>query len=301
MKKILLFIVTCLLHFSSTQAQDFQGKAIYLSKTSVADFNFGGREISEEQKKRFMARMKEQSEKTFILTFDKTAAIYEEEEKLETPGRDNGGRGGFRFGDFSGGTLYKNIKDQNYAKESEMFGKVFLIKDDLKQLNWTMGSETKKIGNYTCYKATAIQAIDSTGFDSLRKRRDSERKKEEKEDVVTKDSTKSKVSMFKEREEPKEIEITAWFTPEIPVSQGPGEYWGLPGLILEVNAGNTVLLCTKIVLNTDEKIAIEAPTKGKVISQQEYNETLLVKMEEMSERFRGGNRGSGGNSNRGRN
>ncbi|AIY13173.1 GLPGLI family protein [Cellulophaga baltica] len=298
MKKILLFIVTCLLHFSSTQAQDFQGKAIYHSKTSVADFNFGGREISEEQKKRFMARMKEQSEKTFILTFDKTAAIYEEEEKLETPGRDNGGRGRFRFGDFSGGKLYKNIKDQNYAKESEMFGKVFLIKDDLKQLNWTMGSETKKIGNYTCYKATAIQAIDSTDFETLRRKRDQERRKE---NATKKDTTQNKTRIFKETEAVKEIEITAWFTPEIPVSQGPGEYWGLPGLILEVNAGNTVLLCTKIILNADEKVEIKAPTKGKVISQQEYNETLLAKMVEMSERFRGGNRGPGGNSNRGRN
>ncbi|WP_158975646.1 GLPGLI family protein [Cellulophaga sp. L1A9] len=301
MKNILLFIFACFIHFSSIQAQDFQGKAIYLSKTSVADFNFGGRQVSEEQKKRFMERMKEQSEKTFVLTFDKAAAIYEEEEKLETPGQDSGGRGRFRFGDFSGGKLYKNIKDQNYSKESEMFGKVFLIKDELQQLNWTMGSETKKIGNYTCYKATAIKAIDSTNFDSLRRKRDRDRKKEDSDNAVKKDSTKNNVSMFKDKEEPKEIEITAWFTPEIPVSQGPGEYWGLPGLILEVNAGNTVLLCTKIVLNADEKTEIKAPTKGKVVSQQEYNETLLVKMEEMSERFRGGNRGSGGNSNRGRN
>ncbi|QXP51659.1 GLPGLI family protein [Cellulophaga sp. HaHa_2_1] len=298
MKKFLLFITICLLHFSILQAQDFQGKAIYHSKTSVADFNFGGREMSEEQKKRITERLKEQSEKTFILTFDKTAAIYEEEEKLETPGRENGGRGRFRFGDFSGGKLYKNIKDQNYAKESEMFGKVFLIKDDLKQLNWTMGSETKKIGNYTCYKATAIQAIDSTDFQTLRRKRDQERRKE---NTAKKDTTQNKTRIFKETEAVKEIEITAWFTPEIPVSQGPGEYWGLPGLILEVNAGNTVLLCTKIVLNADEKVEIKAPAKGKVISQQEYNETLLTKMEEMSERFRGGNRGPGGNSNRGRN
>ncbi|QXP56014.1 GLPGLI family protein [Cellulophaga sp. HaHa_2_95] len=298
MKKFLLFITICLLHFSILQAQDFQGKAIYHSKTSVADFNFGGREMSEEQKKRITERLKEQSEKTFILTFDKTAAIYEEEEKLETPGRENGGRGRFRFGDFSGGKLYKNIKDQNYAKESEMFGKVFLIKDDLKQLNWTMGSETKKIGNYTCYKATAIQAIDSTDFQTLRRKRDQERRNE---NTAKKDTTQNKTRIFKETEAVKEIEITAWFTPEIPVSQGPGEYWGLPGLILEVNAGNTVLLCTKIVLNADEKVEIKAPAKGKVISQQEYNETLLTKMEEMSERFRGGNRGPGGNSNRGRN
>jgi GLPGLI family protein len=297
MKNILLFIFTCFVHFSGLQAQEFQGKAIYHSKTSVGDFNFGGREMSEDQKKRIMERMRQMSEKTFVLTFDKTAAIYDEEEKLETPGRDNGGGGRFRFGSFSGGKLYKNIKEQNYAKEAEMFGKVFLIKDDLQQLNWKMSSETKKIGNYTCYKATAIKAIDSTDFNSLRRRRSNDRKPAE----TKKDSTDTTTRIFKIKEEPKEIEVTAWFTLEIPVSQGPGEYWGLPGLILEVNAGDTVLLCTKIILNAEEKEDIKEPSKGKVVSQKEYDEILLVKMEEMSERFRGGNRGPGGNSNRGRN
>lgn len=30
-------------------------------------------------------------------------------------------------------------------------------------------------------------------------------------------------------------EITAWFTPEIKISQGPYLYWGLPGLILQID------------------------------------------------------------------
>jgi GLPGLI family protein len=50
-------------------------------------------------------------------------------------------------------------------------------------------------------------------------------------------------------EMPKDVTITAWYTPEIPVNQGPENYWGLPGLILEINDGKTVILCSKIVLN----------------------------------------------------
>jgi GLPGLI family protein len=51
--------------------------------------------------------------------------------------------------------------------------------------------------------------------------------------------------------------------PEIPVSQGPEGYWGLPGLILEVNDGKTVLLCSKVVLNPKVKAEIKAPSKGR--------------------------------------
>ncbi len=91
---------------------------------------------------------------------------------------------------------------------------------------------------------------------------------------------------------PKQITITAWYTPQIPVSNGPGEYWGLPGLILEINSGRTTILCTEIVINPSEKEEIEAPTKGKKITREKYTETVKKKMEEMREMFRN-RRGSG--------
>ena len=48
---------------------------------------------------------------------------------------------------------------------------------------------------------------------------------------------------------PKTIDIVAWYTPQIPVSHGPAEFGGLPGLILELTTDETVLLCSKIVMN----------------------------------------------------
>ena len=89
---------------------------------------------------------------------------------------------------------------------------------------------------------------------------------------------------------PKEVVVTAWYTPEVPVNQGPENYWGLPGLILEINDGKTVILCSKVVLNPKEKAEIKASTKGKVVSQAEYDEIMIKKMEE----FREMNRGRGG-------
>ena len=101
----------------------------------------------------------------------------------------------------------------------------------------------------------------------------------------------------KEKEEIEEkqemVEVVAWYSPMIPVSQGPTEYWGLPGLILELSAGNTTMLCSKIVMNPEEKIEIKRPTKGEVVTKKEYNEIITGKMQEMRDN-RG--RGSGGRS-----
>jgi GLPGLI family protein len=110
-----------------------------------------------------------------------------------------------------------------------------------------------------------------------------------------KDSTKpteeKKTNFLDAVEVPKEIVITAWYTPEIPVSQGPEGYWGLPGLILEVNDGRTTILCSKVVLNPKDKVEIKPITKGKVVSQKEYDDAVMKKMEEWREM----NQGRGGN------
>ena len=77
------------------------------------------------------------------------------------------------------------------------------------------------------------------------------------------------------------IVIEAWYTPQIPIAQGPAEYGGLPGLILEVSAGNTTLLCSEIVLNPKENITISAPEKGEYITKNEYTSNIRKKMVEM--------------------
>ena len=54
-------------------------------------------------------------------------------------------------------------------------------------------------------------------------------------------------------EVPREITVTAWYTPQIPINQGPGEYWGLPGLILEINADKTTIFVLKSSLIQERK------------------------------------------------
>lgn len=299
MKKIFLAVLGLTTFIASAQ-KDFQGMAVYESKTSTADFakNFeGNKDITPEMKTQIMERMKKMFEKTFVLNFDKSASIYKEEEKLDAPGQSGGGRmmASFMGG---GGTYFKNVKEKQYTVDKEVFGKEFLIKDSLPNLKWVLTDETKKIGDYTCFKATAVKEASKSDFRNYR------RKEEKKKDVVkteeikkdevatTEKKDEKKTNFFDEIDLPKEITVTAWYCPEIPVNQGPDEYWGLPGLIMEVNDGKTVIMCSKLVMNVKDKIEIKAPTGGDKVTQKEFDDIMIKKMKEMSEM--GGGPGSRG-------
>lgn len=269
---------------TGSQTQQFQGMAVYESKTSTADMKSrlsDNKEITPEMQKSIEERMKKMLEKTFILNFDKTASIYKEEEKLEAPGQNNGG---FRMMSSmmgGGGTYYKNVKEKTFAVDKEFMGKEFLVKDSLPKLEWKLEGETKQIGGYTCYKATALKPVSQSDFRNFRTKKEEAKKEKPAE-------KEKKTNFMDDFEIPKEINITAWYAPEIPVNQGPEGYWGLPGLILEVSDDKTVILCSKIVLNSKEKAEIKAPSKGKVVTQKEYDEIVIKKMEEMREQFQKG-------------
>lgn len=260
----LTLLVTVLLFSFKPNVQEFQGQAFYYSKSKMELGSWGAR-MSEAQKKQVQARLKNRLEKTYVLDFNKEASVFNEEEKLDaiSGATDSWGN------NFSRGEQYKNIKENALVQAQEFYGKRFLVKDELQEIDWKMGSESKQIGQYTCFKATAnIPTNELSWYDfSWGDLRKAEQKT---------DSTGAVIAP--------EIELTAveaWYTPQIPVSHGPGEYWGLPGLILEVSAGNTVMLCAKIVMNPKESIDITPPNKGKEITKSAYQETVKGKMLEM--------------------
>ena len=287
MYKVIIAVVLTVASYMGLRAQEFQGMAVYESKTSTSDFKSrmeGNREMTPDMQKRIEERMKKMFEKTFILNFDKSASIYKEEERLDAPGQGSGGMRMMSSMTGGGGTYYKNVKEKSYTVDKEFMGKEFLVKDSLPNLKWKMEGETRMIGGYNCFKATAVRPASKTDFRNLRPRRE--------DAAATKPAdTDKKTSLLDALDMPKETVITAWYTPEIPVNQGPRNYWGLPGLILEVNDGKTVILCSKVVLNPKVKTEIKAPTKGKVTTQKELDETVVKKMEE----FRDMNQGRGRN------
>ena len=291
MKKLFSIIAILLTYLNAVAQKDFQGMAVYETKTSTAEFSKrfdGNKDITPEMRTMIEDRMKKMFEKTFILNFDKSASIYKEEEKLDPTAQSGGGmRMMMNSMTGGGGTFYKNVKEKKYTVNKEFMGKEFLVKDSLPSLKWKLESETRVIGGYTCYKATAIKEASKSDFRNLRPK-DEDKKTTTDAKVEDKDK---KTNFMEGMDMPKEIIVTAWYTPEIPVNQGPETYWGLPGLILEVNDGKTIILCSKVVMNTKEKAEIKAPTNGKEVSQKDYDETVIKKVKEMQEM----NQGQGGN------
>ncbi|EMY81315.1 GLPGLI family protein [Psychroflexus gondwanensis] len=272
MKSILFkfsgLVFIALLPFSpNVNAQEFQGQAIYSSKAKMELGSFGAR-MSEGQKKQIQARLKNRLEKTYTLNFNKEESVFNEDEKIDAISGATDSWGD----NFSRGEQYKNVKEKALIQSQEFYGKKFLVKDKLAAIEWKMGAESKLIGQYMCFKATASVPTDELEWYNFSWGDISETNTEAKTDSTAVETEELEI---------KTTEVEAWYTLQIPVSHGPGEYWGLPGLILEVSTGNTVMLCSKIVINPEEEIEIEAPDKGKEITKNDYQATIQEKMLEM--------------------
>ena len=261
--KIKTFVLSCLI--SGTMfAQDFSGRATYkthrkssfeLDSTTIAA-NPGIQEQME-------AQMRKMFQKTFTLDFTKSESIYKEEQELDAPKgpSSNGSVMVMSFG--GGGTdfLYKNISENRMANKKELMGKVFLIKDNLVTYDWKLTGERKNIGNYSCYKA--VYEVE-----------------EEEIQINMIDGDVKEEKVIKKRS------IVAWYTLEVPISNGPSNYGGLPGLILEVNDGDLTIVCSEIVLNPKEVKEIKEPTKGKIVTRKKFEAIAKEKTKEMMDRFR---------------
>ena len=249
----------------SVFAQDFSGRATYkthrkssfeLDSTTMAT-NPGIQEQLE-------AQMRKMFQKTFTLDFSKSESMYKEQQELDAPKSPSSNGDAMIMivgGDGGSDLLYKSILEKRMANKKDLMGKVFLIKDNLVSYDWELTGETKNIGNYTCYKAV---------FE----------KEEESIEIKMIDGE------VKEEKGMKKRTIVAWYTTDIPISNGPKNYGGLPGLILEVNDGNETIMCSELVLNPSKTIDIKEPTKGKIVTRKKFNEISLEKTKETMNRYR---------------
>ena len=242
-------------------AQGFTGRAYYKSSSNFT-IKMDSTKMAPEQMAQIQASLKKQMEQNYVLSFNQMESTWKKEESLGG-GPATASAGGAVFmvaSSGEGSTLYKNVSG-NYLQEQEMMGKEYLIKDKAEPFEWVLSEETKKVGNYTAQKASFTKIVDSKRFSTGMT---------EMENV--KDT----------------LQVTVWFTPEIPVSHGPEYYYGLPGLILEVQNQGRTLICEKIELNPSaDPVVIERPSKGKQMTQAEFQVVEEEGMKQMMKRYQG--------------
>ncbi|NJM78708.1 MAG: GLPGLI family protein [Flavobacterium sp.] len=64
----------------------------------------------------------------------------------------------------------------------------------------------------------------------------------------------------------KENIITAWFSDDIKCAFGPDLYYGLPGLILQLDTGDLTYTCQEISISND--VTFKKPNSGKKVTQK---------------------------------
>lgn len=237
------------------QAQDFQGIATYKSHRKL-DLKIDEEKVNSEMQKSIQEQLKKQFQQEYTLEFNRNESIYKRVEKLDRPSAPSSSGITIKISQGSD-ILYKNIQENRYSNKTEISGKIFLIKDTLQSKKWQLVNETKYIGEYACFKAFFEEEYTTKTITD-----------EGKFEDVTKQRT-----------------ITVWYTPQIPISSGPEDYFGLPGLILEINDGEMTLICSKIILNPKESFTIAEPDKGKEVSQKEFDDIQEKKNKEMMESF----------------
>lgn len=210
----------------------------FAQKSGFIKYEVFNLNLSEKQKKSDIQRFAEAARKqTFTLTFNNNInSEFKLNEILKNGNEDQS------FVNYIAALSF--TYDFNFYTDSNsnsQFYKKFdgeLIRENLKNKEWEITTESKIIDKYLCYKAI------------------------------------HKYKFIRDNKE-KTREVIAWFCPALPFSYGPGDFNGLPGLIIELTDKYTTFLATSISIS-DKVIDIEIP-KGKTISMEEYEQKVMSK------------------------
>lgn len=242
-------------------AQQTEGKVTYERVTTLeARFNINGVEQTVPQTRK----------ENFELHFANNQSLWKAAEQENEDDGVQSDQGGVHIRMVVAGSndvMYTNFESRVKVEKRELFDKNFIIDDSIRPLKWKMTGEKKTVLNHNCMQAIATQIRQSTRMTM----EDGKMERKEVSDTMT---------------------VIAWFTTEIPVQAGPGEYQGqLPGLILEmdINNGRQTFRATGIEPKADVA-AIKQPTGKKHYTPDEFKKERDKMMKEMQENMQNGNR-----------
>ena len=216
----------------------------------------------------------------FELIFNENVSLFRsvvDEEAPDPFANAGGGGGGMRFNfRMPSANTYTDLAKQMQYEGREFFEKEFLIIDSLKQYKWKLSEETKTIAKQLCKKATTMITAPQ-----MRMRVSIGRGGENNTDT-TANTPRA----------PKETELVVWYAENIPVSFGPDNYSGLPGVIMEIDQDNGATVTTAVEVSAKyPKKELVAPTKGDKMNRAQFQENMQKLMQDMQ---RGGGIRMGG-------
>uniref|UniRef100_UPI004049F8AF GLPGLI family protein n=1 Tax=Flavobacterium sp. TaxID=239 RepID=UPI004049F8AF len=141
------------------------------------------------------------------------------------------------FKKFYSNDFYVKTKERIVYEQIEIDNHFYLLKIPQKQ-DWNLTNETKIIDAYVCYKAITYKEIERDGI-------------------------------------LKKVPIIAWYCPEIPFQFGPKNFYGLPGLILELHDSLGVFYASQLNLNQSNK-----SSKLLILKGEEKSEAALKAIKE---------------------
>ncbi|PHN05068.1 GLPGLI family protein [Flavilitoribacter nigricans] len=206
-----------------------------------------------EENAQMKAMLPEWQEWKTQLVFKDQASLYQNYEDEETDGSINASSGGMRIQlQRPESITYHDLQGKKRIQQEEFMQKRYLITEEIPKSSWKITGEQREILGYNCQQAVL------------------------QEETAEGEETR---------------EVVAWFTPEIPLAAGPGAYGQLPGLILviDIDSGTSTIEAKSVDLTA--KVSdkdIEAPSKGKEMTREEFRQEQEKIMQEMNH---GGGRG----------
>tara|TARA_R100001369_G_scaffold43357_1_gene69496 strand:+ start:420 stop:1163 length:744 start_codon:yes stop_codon:yes gene_type:complete len=228
--KPIYLFIFCLFFFFNVYSQN-DGNVVYRVASKKLDFQEGDSQAHEKFYKLMNSMSRIRDSLYFNLDFNSYESLFYLN-KSKDVGMSNEKGYNSIIRSFSS-VFYRNDKTKEFIEQVSN-DRHYLITSSTEDVEWEITTEQKKINEYLCFKAlTTIKATSLTKGDYDKK-------------------------------------LEAWFCPDIAINLGPKNFGGLPGLIFELKEAKLTYYIESFNFNTKDKVEVVKPTKGKVITRDEY-------------------------------
>lgn len=271
-------------------AQTSEGKLIYERKINM-------HKRMPPEAEQYKAMVPEFQTTKMELSFKGSQSLYKtaKTNEDEMPSTDQGGGGGgmramFRMG---GGDAesFKDYETGIATDIRELGPKKYLLDDTLQRINWKLSPDTMTILGHLCHKATAIQKGGVMGMMQRQMGGGGNNQQSQQPTIAGGADSSRRRNWTNSNTLTQDQTVVAWYADDLASPAGPDTYYGLPGVIMQMNIDDGFMVYTPLELSAAAG-TVKAPTNGKKITREEYRKMMQEQMQSMRNMM-GGRSGGG--------